>query len=159
TPKLVRGYHSQSCRKVSAWHMPLVDLTGRTFGDWTVLRIGPAYRLGRTCFWLCRCNCGTKKNVLGQNLKNGRSRGCGCTRLRAVMKHGMRHMAFYKAWREMLSRCCNSNNQAWPNYGGRGIRVCDDWLDPAVFWRDMGPSYQEGLTIERIDNNGNYDPS
>lgn len=127
------------------------------FGDWTVIADAPRYRFGGRQ-WLCRCVCGAERIVLARHLKNGRSRGCGCAALRRRTKHGLRREPFYPSWSAMLSRCRNTTHRDYRNYGARGIRVCDDWLDPAAFWRDMGPTWQPGLTIERIDNNGHYEP-
>jgi hypothetical protein len=68
------------------------------------------------------------------------------------------HPAF-AVWRSMKARCTNPKHRAWPNYGGRGITVCDTWLESfAAFWSDMGPTYQQGLELDRLDNNGNYTP-
>lgn len=131
-----------------------IDLSGRTFGKWIVLGLGSRIYWGNR-HWLCRCECGTEREVAGTALRNNRSKSCGCS----SRKHGLRNSVFYKAWAEMIRRCSNPASNAWPNYGGRGIRVCDEWRDPAAFWRDMGPTWAPGLTIERIDVNGHYEPN
>ena len=73
-------------------------------------------------------------------------------------KHGMRHTRIYCVWRGMRQRCNNTNNDAYAYYGGRGIQVCSQWKNFINFYEDMGSTYKEGLTIERKDNDGNYEP-
>jgi hypothetical protein len=75
------------------------------------------------------------------------------------VKHGMTKLRPYKIWKDMLRRCYNENNQRFKSYGGRGIKVCSKWHNFAGFWDDMQKGYSDNLTIDRIDNNGNYEPS
>jgi hypothetical protein len=112
--------------------------------------------------WLCRCDCGTQKEVAQGNL--GRCIfSCGCLHkeLAAASKlrltHGMRNSVEYATWNSMKNRCFNPKSQAFKNYGGRGITVCERWMKFENFFSDMGPR-PDGLEIDRINNNGNYEP-
>lgn len=143
------------------------ELTGRAFGRLTVLEfagMGDDY----ASKWIVRCECGTEKIVDGKNLVYGRTRSCGCRQggrsgLYGAVKrtHGVSNKSpLYVAWIGMKMRCGNPNNPDYPNYGGRGIRVCGEWLHSfEAFQRDMGPSWQRKLTLDRIDSNGNYEPA
>lgn len=110
--------------------------------------------------WLCRCDCGESKIVTGNHLRSGAVVSCGCfheQQQRAPKLHGMRRTRAWAIWSLMVQRCTNPRNPAWPNYGGRGIRVCVEWMQFASFIRDMGPP-PEGLTLERINNERGYEP-
>lgn len=136
------------------------DLTGQKFNRWTVLSRG-TYKAGKI-HWLCRCDCGTEGLVNTQNLKNGASKSCGCLSVESVIRrettHGMSGYSEYKIWQMMKNRCSNTRDSHFHRYGGRGIAVCDRWEnDFAAFYADMGPR-PRGLTIERINNDGNYEP-
>jgi len=143
--------------------MKLIDLTGKKFGNWTVLKkIDPFFRVTK---WKCVCLCGNEVDVCGSSLKNGTSTKCiECRKLELIelsklkagvpITHGMSYKKEYRSWSEMKSRCINPNHQAYKNYGGRGILVCDEWSSFDVFYKDMGPA--RGLSLDRIDNNGNY---
>lgn len=128
------------------------DVTGQQFGSWTVLEFHSiAHDKSR---WLCRCRCGTEKPVERYSLTSGKSKACtNC----AKKTHGMARTQEYHIWACMRDRCCNVNNHSYVFYGGRGITVCERWLNSFVtFFDDMGirPSLQH--SIERIDNDGNY---
>lgn len=127
---------------------------GQAFNDWTLLSFSG--KRGQRCYWLCRCICGKEKEVLQDNLVSGKSRSCRSCSLR---KHGhaerRRKSRIYCSWSAMIQRCTNPKCKSWPRYGGRGIRVCDEWLDFRSFAADMG-KMPDWATIERIDNNGNY---
>lgn len=88
---------------------------------------------------------------------------CGCKRRESISRrktsHGMSEHKAFAVWRSLIARCTNPKHRAWPNYGGRGVQVCERWLASfGNFWVDMGPTYREGLTIERLDNNAGYAP-
>lgn len=107
----------------------------------------------------CRCDCG-KLVVLHAHLW-GKQHSCGCWRDEAVARHqtthGLARTREYKTWVSMINRCTNPKADQWPNYGGRGISVCERWLDVENFYADMAPR-PAGMTIDRIDVNGNYEP-
>lgn len=114
--------------------------------------------------WHCMCICGKKCIVIGSNLKNGFSRSCGCLRKEITKKrriiHGCYKTSEYRTWRHILSRCKNPNVSSYKNYGGRGIRVCQSWDSSfKAFLEDMGFKPTPRHTIERINNDGNYEPS
>ncbi len=140
--------------------MKRIDMTGATFGAWTVIRQGP-HRLKRIT-WVCRCICGVIKNVEGVSLRDGDSRSCGCVAQENTRKrlttHGMTGTPIFNIWKGMQSRCKNPNTRSFPHYGERGISVCERWITFEAFFEDMGPSWAPGLTIERDDNDKGYEP-
>lgn len=150
----------------------LIDLTGQRFGRLTVLERAKNDKLGRAR-WLCRCDCGKEKIVSGTNLRSGQTRSCGCLSKEMSVKNGLKsrigerslkHGDFgsklYGVWAGMKRRCQNPNTTYYKDYGGRGIKVCNEWQNYEAFkeWA-LESGYKEGLTIERIDVNGNYCPN
>jgi hypothetical protein len=141
----------------------LIDLVGRRFGRWRVLALHPERRRnpGRPTFWLCRCDCGTERAVIGTSLRRGSSTSCGCFRREKEKlwrtTHGMSKTRVYRIWKAVLRRCRNPNvwNYSW--YGGRGITVCERWHKFENFYADMGDP-PDGLTIHRKDNDKGYSP-
>jgi hypothetical protein len=145
------------------------DMAGRRFGRWTVLALHPERTRDGAALWLCRCDCGTERIVLGTHLRRGSSSSCGCFRrdVRRKQKtavhrkrktqHGMSRTPAYRSWESMKARCLNPNNCSYENYGGRGISVYPDWLDFANFYADM-LDRPPGTSIDRIDPDGNYEP-
>lgn len=130
-----------------------INMIGEKFGKWIVL--SPDKKIGNYSKNYCRCECGTEKYVITKYLKNGRSKSCGCI---GNAKHGMYLTHQYKIWQYMKNRCYNKNKNNYHNYGGRGIRVCDRWLNSFEnFWEDMKDEYKEGLTLDRINTNGDYE--
>lgn len=136
------------------------DMTGQVFGRLTVL--GRQASKNNTARWLCRCECGAEKVVIGANLRNGNSQSCGCLRVdkaRLNKKHGMAGTLEYKRWENIKQRCLNPNNPAWKNYGGRGIAMCPEWASSfEQFLADTGMRPGPGFSLDRIDNNGHYEP-
>lgn len=148
-----------------------IDLTNKKFNRLTVLKLAKP-RKGRT-FWICKCKCGNLKEVEAYILKTNKYSSCGCLgkELRAkrnteiITTHGMTKTKIYRAWQHLRNRCQNQNNQAYRHYGGRGISVCKKWNEFENFRDDMYESYKEHVvkfgekqtTIDRIDNNGNYE--
>ena len=140
----------------------LKDEIGKRYGRLIVLRRTKNYR-SNAC-WLCRCDCGQKVIVRGMFLRSGHSQSCGCWQQenrviqgRASRKHGMIRTLPYASWKGMKERCSNPRATSYPRYGARGIKVCDRWKDFRNFYADMGDRPQ-GLTLDRIDNDGNYEP-
>jgi hypothetical protein len=136
---------------------------GDIFGRWTVLRINSISDKGNTsCF--CSCSCGTFRDVLAMHLLRGDSKSCGCLQKEMVrdrsITHGMHNTSIYRRWQNMLRRCNNPRTKEYKNYGGRGIKVCEEWLKFEVFYEwAIQNGYSDDLTIERIDVNGNYEPN
>lgn len=140
-----------------------IDLSGKRFGRLTVLRYDHTDKCGHG-MWLCQCDCGNKKIVIGGNLKSGNSKSCGCLHNEQLAErtttHGCYGTRLYWIWAKMKSRCMNYKDKYFADYGGRGITVCDEWLKFEDFqdWA-MANGYTDELTIDRIDVNGNYEPS
>lgn len=136
--------------------MRVNDYLGLRFGRLTVLeRLPRKSKTDTNARWLCRCDCGRATTVYGQDLKRGRTQSCGCLQAEVRMQHGMAHTPVYAVYKQMLQRCENPNSQAYENYGGRGIKVCDEWHTFEKFFADMGDR-PKGFSIDRIDVNGNY---
>lgn len=141
-----------------------IDLTGQKFGRLTVIERAENNKNGSSQ-WVCRCECGNNKVVFIGNLKNGHTTSCGCLQreqaVKANTKHGMKHTRIYNEWCGINRRCYNQNDRCYNNYGGRGITICDEWKNDfqAFYNWAMANGYADDLTIDRIDVNGNYEPS
>lgn len=131
------------------------DLTGLPFGLWTVLREAESRNSRR--YWRCRCECGTEASVDGKELRIGRSNSCIRCRNRTHGKSNTR-CPEYLVWKLMRSRCHNPANKNYDRYGGRGIAICKEWDSFETFYQDVGQRPTPKHTIERIDNDGNYEP-
>lgn len=140
--------------------MRLNDLTGMRFGKLVVIeRVEDDHNRNRR--WLCQCDCGNQKVIGGRHLTSGATISCGCEHLRTFthFKHGHRHDRIYGIWSGIKYRCDNPNSTRFENYGGRGIGMCDEWRDFEPFYEwAMSHGYQDDLTIDRIDNDGDYTP-
>ena len=111
------------------------------------------YRFGRfECSY-----CGNTFECRISSVNSGDTKSCGCIRGKSIITHCLRYHNFYGTWRQMVQRCNNPKRKAYKYYGLRRITVCNEWLDINNFINDMYPSYKEGLTIDRIDSNGNYE--
>lgn len=139
----------------------IVDLVGKKFGRWTVLGLSNPGE--KVLYWDCMCECGQVRPVFGGDLKRGGSLSCGCLMRERNgakrMVHGNSHHPSYKTWIYMRSRCENENDTGYYGYGAKGISVCERWKSYANFWEDMGPTWRRGLSIDRINPLGNYEPS
>ena len=127
---------------------------------WTVLDEKKIYVDNRV-YLQCQCECGTIRNVIIKNLKSGVSKSCGCLnikKLKGRATHGKRHTRVWRIWQAMKNRCRNQNIPQYKNYGGRGISYSKEWEFFENFYKDMGEP-PEGFSIDRIDVNGNYEPS
>ena len=135
-------------------------MTGKTYGRLTVIRFDRTDQNSRA-HWLCKCECGTEKTIQGWHLRSGQIISCGCYHKERTARingsHGMKNTCIYRVWRSMINRCRYANRAEWENYGGRGISVCERWEDFTNFLEDMGHP-PEGMSIDRIDNDGNYEP-
>ncbi len=133
--------------------MKLIDLTGERFGKLVVL--GRADSKTRRTMWLCKCDCGRESTIDGGNLKAGRQSSCGCIKANKHAAHPLWHIYI-----NIFSRCYNKSNHAFDRYGGRNIVMCQDWKESFdVFVKDIGPRPSLKHSIDRIDSNGNYEPS
>lgn len=144
----------------------IIDITGQTFGRLTVLGIARhgSYP-GDHIRWRCRCSCGGDASATAKNLRKGHTKSCGCWRsdnwFIQKQTHGQSHTRLHRIWRGMKTRCGNPNCKAFPRYGGRGIRVCTDWIEFEPF-RDWAITngYADNLAIDRYpDNDGGYEPN
>lgn len=135
------------------------DLVGEVFGKLTVLAQGPR-KSDNSITWDCLCECGNTFNTRGASLKSGNTKSCGCLsvetqRIRNTT-HGMHKHPAYKVWGAIIQRTTNPNDPRWADYGGRGISCDPRWANFPAFWEDMGETYGQGLSIDRVDVNGNY---
>jgi hypothetical protein len=134
------------------------DMRNRRFGSWIVLSFAVVKPDGLAA-WLCRCECGTEKELCGSMLRKGESKSCGCRSRENVTTHGGWSNPLYYVWHGMWKRCTKPTANQSEHYFGRGITVCDRWRDPLAFYADMGPRPSAEHSLDRIDNNGNYEPS
>lgn len=140
--------------------MKFIDLVGKKFSRLTV--ISRAGNKGKHARWNCKCDCGNEVVVHGGNIRRGHTRSCGCLHSETIKEcnktHGMCEKKEYGVWAEMIKRCTNPNYKRYKDYGGRGISVCDRWRKFENFYADMGDR-PKGTSIDRIDNDGNYNPN
>ena len=131
------------------------DLTGMRFGHLVALY---KVRIGYGKYkWVCKCDCGNESLVKTYHLLNGDTKSCGCEQRN--YGHGQYNTRLYHIWCTMKARCNNPSSHKYARYGGRGIKVCDEWkkFEPFYAWA-MSHGYDEKLSIDRIDNDGNYEP-
>lgn len=132
------------------------DLTGQKFNKLTVIGIASRNPL----YWECRCDCGNIVHVRPSNLKQGQVKSCGCLHHKGNPTHNLSRTRIYRIYKKMIRRCYSKDEPAYVNYGGRGISVCDEWkksVETFYKWA-ISNGYEDNLTIDRIDNNGNYSP-
>lgn len=143
----------------------LIDLTGKRFGRLTVISFVELHKKNRSSVWQCKCDCGVEKNITSIRLLHTRTLSCGCLRasqnptLRLI--HGeTKKTKEYRAWRNMKARCLNPQEQDRKLYKDRGITVCERWMHSFPnFLQDMGRAPSPKHSIDRINNDGNYEPS
>lgn len=140
------------------------DLVGKKFGRLTVVGYSHTNKHGKA-MWVCLCECGTTIVTSGNHLVSGHTSSCGCRKNEIsggrLRKHGMKHTRLYTIWSDMRSRCKYKSMKCFKDYGGRGITVCDEWqnsFESFYNWA-VANGYSDNLTIDRIDVNGNYEPS
>ena len=134
-----------------------IDITGNKYNKLTA--ISYAGRKGVNIFWLFQCDCGDKNEMRKNSVTSGKTKGCRKCSYKDNLfkiKHGMWHHPAYNSWHGLKSRCNNTNNKDYSSYGGRGIIHDKKWEDFKGFWEDMGPSYFDGGSLDRINVNGNY---
>ena len=178
---------SCGCRKLEAvsrlgrqngGKRPATDLTGQRFGRLTVVGLSAFRGNGKTTrpHWSCECDCGNLATASGLNLKSGHTRSCGCLHRENSVRqalarksipspnrtHGMSRTAAYRTWASMIQRCENPKCPAWSTYGGRGIRVCESWHSYEQYAADLLTILgvrPPGMSLDRINNDGDYEPS
>lgn len=141
-----------------------IDLTGMKFGKLTVLRMMEEKTKNNRIQWYCECDCGGSSVAVAYRLRSGHTKSCGCLqRINtsiALTTHGKSGTTEYRVWKHMIKRCNNENDKDYGHYGGRGITVCSAWREKFInFFNDMGEKPTPKHSIERIDVNGNYEPS
>lgn len=140
------------------------DITGKKFGRLTAIKFDHVKRdktSGRPRhYWLFRCDCGKVAVLKKENVMVGHTQSCGCYHKESITTHGFSGTSLFNILHDMKGRCLNKNNEAYKNYGGRGITICDAWLNSSesFYTWAIENGYKKGLTIDRIDNNGNYCP-
>lgn len=143
-----------------------LELLGKRYGRLIVIEQLPN-KNGNT-WWLCKCDCGNEKAVQGTRLVNGHTRSCGClvtdvtvARNKQGFKYGIRGNRIYRIYWGMRTRCYNTTDHNYKRYGGRGIKICDEWLNSFEAFRDwsLANGYRDDLSIDRINNDGDYEPS
>lgn len=131
------------------------NLLNKKFGKLTVIKFKEISK-DKKAIWYCQCECGKIIETSTHSLKSGNSTSCGCSRI----KYKKINERLYRIWAGIKTRCFNEKKKEYKNYGGRGIKICDEWLEYKNFyiWA-MTNGYKDNLTIERIDVNGNYEPN
>lgn len=141
------------------------ELSGNQYGRLLVIKKDNNYKKHRS-YWICKCSCGNFKIVRQDHLLNGDTKSCGCLEKENLKKiefkpsHGQTHTHLYYVWNSMRQRCTNKNTESYHSYGARGITVCSSWMnnfEPFYSWA-ISSGYKQGLTIDRINNDGNYEP-
>ena len=166
----LRGGGTQSCGCYSrersseggVTHALFIDLTGHIYGRLTVLSY--AGKKGRATRWNCECECGNSKVIAGCDIRSGHTKSCGCYHKERTSyvktTHGMSGNTEYNSWACMKNRCYSISDKAYKYYGDRGIIVCDRWLESFDnFYADMGDKPTPSHSIDRINNDGNYEPN
>lgn len=145
-----------------------IDLTDQRFGKLIALK--RTENRGKETFWLCQCDCGNTKEINASRLRSGKTKSCGCYKNECKRKtinqtafnktHGMSNTRLYRIYNKMKLRCYSKTNDAYKNYGGRGITICKEWLDDFMNFYNwaMENGYEDNLSIDRIDNDKDYSP-
>ena len=155
-------------------HFVFRDLTGQRFEKLTVIGIDHVehqynkrgVKNGKITYWLCKCDCGNEIIAPSSNLVRGNTKSCGCLRIDKATKHNQSYSRLYGVWIGMKDRCFNKKNPNFKNYGGRGITVCQEWFEDFTNFQQWAiingydkDAKKGDCTIDRIDVNGNYEPS
>lgn len=141
-----------------------IDITGNKYNMLTAIKRVYGYKESGV-YWLCKCDCDNECIVKKYDLVHLKQMSCGCFQKQSARekhtKHNMKDTKLYHVWCSMRQRCLNPNNHAYNHYGGKGVTICKDWLDDFMNFYNwsMQNGYMEGLSIDRIDNDGNYEPS
>lgn len=142
----------------------MIDIAGQRFGRLVAIEPTNELAINKSKLWVCNCDCGKVKEIRSSDLRFGKVVSCGCLKdektSRRFRKHGMSGTLIYDVWKSMRQRCYNANNNDYPNYGGRGIKMDVHWKENFTAFHEWAKQagYKEGLTIERLDSDGNYEP-
>ena len=132
-----------------------MNLTGQVFGRLTALSVAENNKTGT--YWICICECGNKKDIFIGHLRSGKILSCGCYKPNKT--HGLTRTPEHITWCAMRNRCLSPSTNGYEQYGGRGIKICDEWADFGNFLSDMGRRPSKNHTLDRIDVNGDYKPT
>ncbi|SFS42866.1 hypothetical protein [Brevundimonas viscosa] len=139
-----------------------IDLSGHQYVGLTVEAFAGRDSRGRHV-WRCRCECGATTHARADHIRSGRIMSCGCRRDAGIgarrRSHGLTGSPEHRSWKGLRARCLSPTNPKYPEYGGRGIKVCPRWDSFAAFLADMGPKPSPEHSIDRIDNDGDYEPA
>ena len=144
--------------------MRVLDITGMRSGRLVAVEATGTRDINGSLLWRCRCDCGRDTIVPATKIKGQRTRSCGCLRSDTAsschIKHGMRHTRLYRIWLDMRGRCQYKSHKEYNRYGGRGIKVCDEWMHDFLAFYEWAirAGYDDDLTIDRIDGDGDYSP-
>ena len=141
------------------------NLTGKRFGRLIVIEQAGRTK-SRSVLWKCKCDCGNEKIISADHLRKGSTKSCGCFMAEARVSnnttHGLSHTSLYQNWRSMKARCTLPSQKSYPRYGGRGITVCREWMNSFENYYNYVSNLphfgEKGYTLDRIDNDGNYEP-
>lgn len=158
---------SKKCFYESRQEIPAyntLDLTGQRFGRLVVIKRADkeSTEKKKKAYWECQCDCEKTTIAETSNLRGGQTKSCGCLKKERTKKSNTKHGFFgkpeYRAWASMMTRCFNTKNKGFPDYGGRGITVCERWRKFENFYADLGQRPGKGYSLERLRNNGHYEP-
>lgn len=140
-----------------------IEMIGKKYGRWLVIEETNNRGKNGDIRYFCKCNCGTQKEVSGRLLRSGQSTSCGCYNKEIISKPftKVRGTKLYSVFMGIKRRCYNQNCKEYKNYGGRGIKMCEEWKNNYTNFYQwaMNNGYKQGLWIDRIDNSGNYEPT
>lgn len=142
----------------------IIDLSGKKFGRLTALEICGRTHRGQ-CIWRCQCDCGNKKDVVSNSLQTGNTKSCGCIHKSKLSERNKsfaidyKKTRLYRIWGRMIYRCTNTASSDYSRYGGKGVKVCEEWMSFSNFqeWANSN-GYSDNLSIDRIDFDGSYEP-
>lgn len=160
---LLRGLSAScGCFRSEKAKQKLIDMIGLRFGSLVVISRS-SHRSGKHVTWECACDCGNKSVVSGTKLRSGHTKSCGCAKVAEIVKRSLTHgkcmTPEYRVWTGIKSRCFGKKTRSYKDYGGRGVTMCKKWRDSfEAFYDDMGPRPSPDHSIERLDNDGNYEP-
>lgn len=148
---------------VKFWEVVVLDLVGQKYGRLTVLKLDDENETNRVK-WICKCECGNVKSIQQTHLRSGATTSCGCYHKQKAKdsnkKHNLTHTSLHNRWKAIKQRCFNPKNKSYVNYGGRGVKLCNEWFEFEAFYKwCIENGYKEDYQIDRIDNNGNYEPN